>query len=184
MAENRTAPSRRALLLQHLVKTHGAIAEEAKLIVRQRQLITDLERDGGDTREDSSDRHSDSGPVVACVRSGGRCRLIGLLGAAIAAETLPQFRTAFRRGLGKQGYMVGVNIEIVEHQAGNRYDLLPEMAADLERRRVSVIFAERGIAPALAAKSATATIPIVFENGADPVEFDLVASLPGLHIHG
>ena len=51
MAENRTAPSRRALLLQHLVKTHGAIAEEAKLIVRQRQLITDLERDGGDTRE-------------------------------------------------------------------------------------------------------------------------------------
>jgi putative ABC transport system substrate-binding protein len=75
---------------------------------------------------------------------------------------------AFHQGLREQGYVEGRDLEIVYPWAANRYDQLAAMAADLVRRRVSLIVTTAGNAPALAAKSATRSIPIVFQLGGDP----------------
>jgi len=102
-------------------------------------------------------------PVVGFVRDG-------------TADASVRFSAAFRKGLNETGYVEGQNVTVEYHWLEGQYDRLPALMADLVRRKVDVI-ATPGFVPARAAKAATATIPIVFGVGEDPVRIGLVASL-------
>jgi putative tryptophan/tyrosine transport system substrate-binding protein len=129
-------------------------------------------------------------PLVARAQQPAMPVVGVLLGAQSgAASTAPDayniFTVPFLQGLKGTGYVVGQNLAVEYRYAENQYDRLPALAADLVRRHVAVIVAPTS-RPALAAKAATATIPVVFSTGGDPVALGLVASLnrPGGNLTG
>jgi putative tryptophan/tyrosine transport system substrate-binding protein len=110
--------------------------------------------------------------------------VIGFLGIGSPGPVAPSM-AAFRQGLSETGYVEGQNVAIEYHWAEGSPDRLPALAADLVGRTVDVIVTQGGSLPALAAKTATSAIPIVFTGG-DPIEQGLVASFarPGSNLTG
>jgi ABC-type uncharacterized transport system substrate-binding protein len=111
--------------------------------------------------------------------------VIGFL-SSTSSGSFSDFLRAFRQGLKDSGYVEGENVAFEYRSAENQIERLPELAAELVRRRVAVIASIGGPATASAAKAATTTIPIVFIVGEDPVRLGLVASLarPGGNVTG
>jgi putative tryptophan/tyrosine transport system substrate-binding protein len=110
--------------------------------------------------------------------------VIGYISSLTQADSV-HFDAAFRRGLSEMGYVEGQNVRIEYRWVTDRYSPLPAIATDLVQRQVAMIGAF-GPPAVLAAKAATATIPIVFVTGADPIKFGFVASFnrPGGNITG
>src|SRR5258708_19990352 len=104
-------------------------------------------------------------PVVAFITGG-------------SPDSSARLVTAFRKGLNETGTVEGQNVTVEYHWLEGQYDRLPALIADLVRRRVAVIATPAATEAAIAAKAATATIPIVFAVGDDPLPAPLPPTLP------
>ena len=102
--------------------------------------------------------------------------VVGLVNGG-SADAAVRFVAAFRKGLNETGYVEGQNVTVESHWLEGQYDRVPALMADLVRRRVAVIVTPSIATVALAAEAATATIPIVFGIGEDPVQRGLVANM-------
>jgi putative ABC transport system substrate-binding protein len=138
--------------------------------MRRRELILAL---GGAAAWPLPARAQQAMPLVGYLNSG-------------APKPMAPLVSAFHEGLSQAGYVEGRNVAIEYRWSEGRSDRLPELAAELVRRRVAVIVAVGGSAPAQAAKQATSTIPIVFVSGDDAIEAGLVSSFgrPGGNVTG
>jgi putative ABC transport system substrate-binding protein len=116
-----------------------------------------------------------SWPLAAWAQQPER-PVIGYLSSRSAEADIPML-TAFRQGLGAAGYVEGRNVAIEYRFADGHFERNTPLAADLVRRQVAVIVAAGNVSSAMAAKTATATIPIVFNTGIDPVRAGLVPSI-------
>jgi putative ABC transport system substrate-binding protein len=115
--------------------------------------------------------------AAAARAQGASNRRIGFLGGSAAAQQWPVRLSAFRAGLADMGYVEGRNVSFEYRWAEGQSERLPALAAELVSDNVDVIVVLAGTGSALAAKTATARIPIVFRIAGDPVEFGLVAHL-------
>jgi putative tryptophan/tyrosine transport system substrate-binding protein len=138
-------------------------------VIRRREFITLL---GGGVA---------AWPLAAGAQQPAK-RVIGYLGSADSDHMVG----ALREGLAERGYIEGQSISIEVHDVAGQYDRLPSLAAEFVKRQVAIIVAVGNANAALAAKKATAVIPIVFANGGDPIKLGLVGSInrPGGNVTG
>ena len=110
--------------------------------------------------------------------------VIGFLHSGLEAQSVPLI--GLRKGLNEAGFVEGRNIEIKKRFAEGHYDRLPALVSDFVNQHIAVLAVAGGVQTALAAKSASSTVPVVFTIGSDPVQFGLVESLnhPGGNMTG
>lgn len=129
--------------------------------------------------------HAQAGVSGGAAPASSNLPLVGFLNSA-AAATYRFNADAFREGLAQAGFVEGRNVRIEERWANGDYKALPALAAELVGKGVVAIAATGDVASARAAKDASATVPVVFTIGGDPIRFGLVESFnrPGGHVTG